>query len=225
MWIRSSTVRMAMLVAGLSSGCSASALDPGGAGVDGGDAVSRSDGDAPKPIADATPKSDAGADVSPKSDADDGPCGPYPYGLDCDGPCGLGFVSPTCQDGFWTCPGSSYDPLQMPCYCLAQAWQNHLGVLDSPCNHADDCVIVGGTATCECAPALRSGSGDAISKQSIQTAQAYLSRFEQCKHDPAFQNNLICGSAPAVNLRCEQGECRSDDATCEPVTDAGIDAQ
>jgi hypothetical protein len=95
-------------------------------------------------------------------------------------------------------------------------------VSHSGCIRDDDCVVVGGTGTCDCAPSLGECSGDAISRSSLQEAAQFFARFGECKSLSAFLGRS-CDCAPATNLRCDQGFCRADSPGCLSVGDAGSD--
>jgi hypothetical protein len=153
---------------------------------------------------------DGGSEASESGQAG---CGPDPGNIDCDGPCGVGFESPICVGGYWTCE-ATHDPLQMPCSCLADAWQAFVSH-NHNCSESDECTLVAGTGTCGCAPALGNESGDAISTDpEDDRLDDFLQRFEQCKTEGAFKDREVCDAAPAKNLRCENGWCVADSASC-----------
>jgi hypothetical protein len=150
-------------------------------------------------------------------------CGDKPQGLDCYLRCGAaGLESPTCSGKTWTCAEPEYDPLKMPCYCLRKAW-SFFASTNGDCSSAADCVLVGGTGTCECAPTPGEPGGDPISAEALSEAQAYMTAYQNCLAHGSLTSIIACDSAPSINLRCELGRCVADSASCS-LADAGSDA-
>lgn len=203
--------RLGALVAMTWIGCGGSASD-GGASALSGDSghdgsVVPGDGGAPH---------EGGSEASESGQAD---CGPDPGNIDCEGPCGFGLESPICIGGHWTCDNSAYEPLEMPCSCLRDAWQVFVSNHRS-CTESNQCRVVGGAGSCHCSPSLGEGSGDAISSDPQHRVGAFLERFEQCKVEAPGTVGSVCDAAPARNVRCENGECVADSPSCLPL-DAG----
>jgi hypothetical protein len=159
-----------------------------------------------------TPEDAAAEDVA----KDAGPCG-LDQTFDCNDSCIAGELAPSqCVDGAWVCPPQLHDT----CACLAAQWSSFV-YHGGTCAQDTDCILVGGTNTCACAPALGSGSGEAIAKTAAAAANDFLERFEQCKYDPTFEGAVHCESAPGQNVRCENFKCVVDAATCSSASDAG----
>lgn len=81
------------------------------------------------------------------------------------------------------------------------------------CSSTSDCQVVGGAGTCNCVAMLGNGSGDAISVTALSDAYAYLERARACIQQ-GFRFPAPCDAAPAKNLRCENGKCTADQASC-----------
>jgi hypothetical protein len=78
-----------------------------------------------------------------------------------------------------------------------------------------DCVRVGGTGTCNCAPAIGKSSGDAIAASASTAASAFFAEFSSPVCTAYFGlRGSICDAGPGINLRCEAGQCRVDETSC-----------
>jgi hypothetical protein len=86
-------------------------------------------------------------------------------------------------------------------------------------------VRVGGTGTCDCAPAIGKSSGDAIAASAMTAANAFLGEFSSPACAAYFgTRNSVCDAGPGINLRCQAGQCRVDGASCLMApTDAAMD--
>jgi hypothetical protein len=85
--------------------------------------------------------------------------------------------------------------------------QEHLA-----CQISEECAVVGGTGTCDCAPALGRPSGTAIRTDAVDGTRPFFERFEECK-DQGWPGGA-CDAGPAVNLRCQAGRCLVEDGYC-----------
>jgi hypothetical protein len=110
------------------------------------------------------------------------------------------------------CGGKSDDSEsenQIPCDQLEASFQAYLQDRQG-CQTVDDCTVVGGTGTCDCAPVLGNPSGTAIRADAVAGVRAFFDRLEGCAGLPT-----ACDAAPAVNLRCEAGRCQLDSPSCD----------
>ena len=101
---------------------------------------------------------------------------------------------------------------EIPCDQLVSAYSEFLAS-HRDCFSVDDCKVVGGAGTCNCAPTLGNGSGEAVSASAASDAYAYFGRAQICVQQ-GLRMWAICDAAPATNLRCESGKCKADQASC-----------
>ena len=99
----------------------------------------------------------------------------------------------------------------IPCNQLNAAWTAFVAN-NRACSTVADCRVIGGAGTCNCAAVLGNGSGDAISA-SAQGTNDYFARLVVCEQQ-GYNVGKICDAAPAKNLRCENGLCTADEASC-----------
>jgi len=98
------------------------------------------------------------------------------------------------------------------CGKLQAAWLAFVAA-NRACETNADCVVVGGTGTCDCGPSLGEASGDAISKSASEGAGLYFDRYNECI---ASGHHFGCtfDAGPARNLRCKSGTCTADLGFC-----------
>ena len=115
-------------------------------------------------------------------------------------------------DGFSSSIDTAPDGVAaIPCSQLNAAWSAYVAS-NRACSTVADCRVVGGAGTCNCTPVLGNGSGVAISV-SAQGNNDYFSRLMVCTQQ-GYNVGSICDAAPARNLRCENGLCTADEASC-----------
>lgn len=109
------------------------------------------------------------------------------------------------------------------CDDLPDAWRR-FAEAHAECQQADDCALVGGTGTCECAPGLFMY---AINRGALTEARPYLTRFEsdECT---TFRARTASCDEPAYEATCVQGVCGLNVVGCcfgcdDGDADAGAD--
>ena len=105
------------------------------------------------------------------------------------------------------------------CQQLSEAAEAVIAGLVSSCSTVDDCLLVGGTYTCNCAPSLtRNASGDAVSRAALDGSaelQSLIRDFDQrCLLTGCGDGkHCICDAAPA-RLLCRDGRCVAEPRSC-----------
>lgn len=102
-------------------------------------------------------------------------------------------------------------PTLAECNALPGVWSSYVDQ-HRACESVADCTIVGGSGTCGCGYTLGDGSGTAIAKSGASVAKSYLELYAACAE--AHVLGCVWDAAPAKNLRCENGLCTADSASC-----------
>ncbi len=137
----------------------------------------------------------------------------------CSVPVGEGATSET-----GTCSlGRCVTTAEAACKTLPARWSALLNdTTKRACTTTADCVLLGGTGTCDAGVSLGSASGDAVASASAPAFDALLQEFASSTCAD-FRASLAPSwdAAPARNLRCQDGACQADTWSCmtgEPRT-------
>lgn len=125
--------------------------------------------------------------------------------------------APDGQDPDADTNGLACDPAsadcEIPCQLLPAMYkdwvESHLS-----CTEDEDCAMVGGTSSCDCAAAIWKPGGDPVNVAGQDTAAAYLARFEDPACDGFRETFWICDAAPSSDLRCDEGSCTATGQNC-----------
>lgn len=99
---------------------------------------------------------------------------------------------------------------ELRCEELAAEWRAFVDA-NRTCSEDADCIVVGGSQTCDCAPAIGAGSGDGIARDALDDARGLFDRFRACI--PLVDWPGTCDAAPA-RVSCVGGSCVASERSC-----------
>jgi hypothetical protein len=106
----------------------------------------------------------------------------------------------------------------LTCRQLSDQGAALMASLPSTCATVDDCVVLGGTFDCDCAPTFGGqGSGTAVSKTAAQDPALQALRAEYAARCQAAacssDNTCACDAAPPI-LECLEHRCHAQQRSC-----------
>ncbi|MCA9541216.1 MAG: hypothetical protein KC620_20085 [Myxococcales bacterium] len=100
-------------------------------------------------------------------------------------------------------------PADDTCDDLPEAWQR-FATANRDCEHAGDCVVFGGTGTCDCAPTL---GIQVINRRALAQARAFADRFASDECAELRARTGVCDE-PDYGVACRNGFCSLGAAGC-----------
>ena len=92
------------------------------------------------------------------------------------------------------------------------------------CVNDDECTVIEGAGTCDCAPAIGAGQGDALRRDAAGRAAALARYYWDCVESGEIETvSAVCDAAPGEPA-CRDGACVAINGNCFPGPDAGGDA-
>ena len=103
-------------------------------------------------------------------------------------------------------PGYPGGPETIPCDELESEFAGFVEA-NNQCETVADCILVGGTRSCDCAPSLGNGSGTGLNHSASNEAKHFIERYfsAECKPIQTEECDTDKGDLECVDGRCRVG--------------------